>query len=79
LALGVNQEKHCEVYRGLFSSHIETSELDEIRAATNKSWVLGTSRFKDKIEELTARQVKPKARGDDRKSKKYNESKINRV
>ena len=80
LALGANQQERCEIYRGLFNSHIEARELDEIRNATNKSWVLGTSRFKERIEAMTARQAKPKGRGGDRKSKKYRErSEINRV
>ncbi|MDQ6968295.1 MAG: transposase [Mariprofundaceae bacterium] len=79
LALGDNQQERGKFYRGLFDSQIEARELNEIRDATNKSWVLGTSRFKDRIEALTARQVAPKGKGGDRKSKKYKENKINRV
>ncbi|MDX8390315.1 MAG: transposase [Mariprofundaceae bacterium] len=63
----------------LFASHIDSNKLDEIRESTNKSWVLGSSLFKESIEELTARQAQPKGRGGDRKSKKYKEKKINRV
>ena len=62
-----------------FPSHIESSELNEIREATNKSWVLGSDKFKERIEALTARQAQAKGRGGDRKSKKYQERKINRV
>jgi putative transposase len=53
---------------------ISKCELTEIRDATNKSWVLGTDRFKDDVAVLTVRQVKPKARGGDRKLKEYRES-----
>jgi putative transposase len=74
LNLGENQEERCSHYRELFNSHIDAHELNEIRETTNKSWVLGTDRFKESVEALTARQVKPKPRGGDRKSKKYHES-----
>ncbi len=79
LALGSTKFERSEVYKGLFASHIGSDKLDEIRHATNKSWVLGSGRFKDRIVALTKRQVEPKGRGGDRKSKKYQESKINRV
>ncbi|OIP99449.1 MAG: transposase [Zetaproteobacteria bacterium CG2_30_46_52] len=79
LALGLSADKRCEVYKDLFPSHIDSGELDEIRESTNKSWALGSSKFKERIEKLTARQAQPKGRGGDRKSKKYQESIINRV
>jgi putative transposase len=79
LALGLNTDERCEAYKGLFASHIASVQLDEIRESTNKSWVLGSSKFKEKIEELTARQVQPRGRGGDRKSEKYRNSRINRV
>jgi putative transposase len=79
LALGLSTDERCEAYKGLFDSHIESIQLDEIRESTNKSWVLGSSKFKERIEELTARQAQPRGRGGDRKSKKYRNSKINRV
>ncbi|PCI44273.1 MAG: transposase [Proteobacteria bacterium] len=73
LALGSDTEKRCETYKGLFADHIEPKELEEIREATNKSWVLGSGKFKDRVEALTARQTQPKERGGDRKSKQYRE------
>ncbi len=79
LALGSNEVERCEAYRALFASHTDSDIFNEIRHATNKSWVLGSGRFKDRIEELTNRQAVPKKRGGDRKSKKYRENKINRV
>jgi len=78
--LGQSIEERSGFYRALFDAHLDARDLDEIRDATNKSWVLGSDHFKDQIEALTARQAKPKARGGDRKSKKYREqNKIKRV
>lgn len=79
LKLGSNPKGRCEIYKELFSSHIESGEFDVIRNATNKSWVLSSSKFKERLEALTARQTQPKGRGGDRKSKKHIESKINRA
>lgn len=77
--LGKTDDERQKVYRQLFQTRIPEKTLDEIREATNKEWVLGNDRFKKKIEELTARQVEPRTRGGDRKSKKYHELRINRV
>lgn len=80
LKLGSSDDERHNNYRELFDAHIDARALTEIREATNKSWVLGTDRFKESVEALTARQTKPKARGGDRKSKKYREDiRINRV
>lgn len=80
VALGKNQCERSNAYKDMFANHIDSRELDEIRDATNKAWVLGSDRFKERIEELTSRQTKPKGRGGDRKSKKFRDSsEINRV
>jgi putative transposase len=79
LALDKDDEARRSAYRALFDCHIDMREIREIREATNKSWVLGSDRFKDEIEALTARQAKPKAKGGDRKSETYREgTRINR-
>ncbi|MES2206103.1 MAG: transposase [Pseudomonadota bacterium] len=75
-ALGNNPEQRQEVYRSLFNTHIDEKTLDEIRQATNKSWVLGNSYFKEKIEHQLNRRTTPLPKGGDRKSEAYN---INRV
>ena len=77
--LGGSPGERQKAYRQLFRTRLAESAVEEIREATNKSWVLGSDRFKAKIEKLTARQAAPKARGGDRKSKSYRKSKINRV
>jgi len=76
LQLGKNDAARQSSYRVLFDAHLEPRELDEIRNATNKSWVLGSDRFKERIEALTTRQAEPKPRGGDRKSKQYADSKL---
>jgi len=58
-------------YYALFSTHIPKAEIEEIRIATNKSWVLGNDRFKTKIAQLLNRQTQPKQRGGDRRSKTF--------
>ncbi len=77
--LGKTTEERQKSYRQLFRSRIAEKTLQEIRESTNKGWVLGGDRFKTKIEKLTSRQVKPKARGGDRRSQQFQESKNNRV
>ena len=65
--VGHDRAERCQAYRQLFKAHISDQVVDEIRAATNKSWVLGDSRFQEQIEALTARQATPKLRGGSRK------------
>lgn len=77
--LGKSPEERQKAYRQLFRTRISEMTLEEIREATNKAWVLGNDRFKAKIEKLTARQSRPKARGGDRKSEEYQDAQINRV
>jgi putative transposase len=80
LRLGTTQETRQQTYRELFKLHIREATLMGIREATNKAWVLGNDRFKQEIEAMTTRQVSPKARGGDRRSKEFrDDSKINRV
>jgi putative transposase len=74
--LGKTDEERQAAYRQLFKSHIPESSLDEIRDATNKAWVLGNERFKQRIQKQLERRVEPNAKGGDRKSEKF---RINRV
>ncbi len=79
-SLGGDDESRQANYSGLFANHIEKAELDEIRSATNKAWVLGNDRFKANIEKLLDRQVQAKPRGGDRRSKIFKKKRlINRV
>ncbi len=74
--LGKTDEERQAAYRQLFKHRIPENSLAEIREATNKAWVLGNDRFKQRIQAKLDRRVEPKARGGDRKSEKF---KINRV
>ncbi len=79
-ALSSDVKNRQEIYRSLFSSHISSKDLTEIRDMTNKSWVLGSDYFKQKIQLQLDRPVIPEAKGGDRKSKQYREKRaINRV
>lgn len=55
--LGKDNATCEEVYRALFKSRIAESTLEEISNATNKAWVLGNDRFRNKIEKIQARQA----------------------
>ena len=76
--LGQNSQHRCEAYRGLFDVEIPQKTIEEIREATNKSWVLGSDFFKEMIEDKINRPMNPKVKGGDRKSKVFKD-KINRV
>ena len=58
-------------YCALFKAHIPELELEEIRAATNREWVLGSDYFKDIISDKLERRVRPLPRGGDRRSKRF--------
>jgi putative transposase len=74
--LGKTDKARQAAYRALFRHHIPEKSITEIREATNKAWVLGNDRFKQRIQKQLERRVEPKARGGDRKSERF---KINRV
>jgi REP-associated tyrosine transposase len=80
LKLAETEDARQLAYRSLFNSPLNEKTLSEIRQATNKAWVLGSSHFKDKIEQQLNRRISPLAKGGDRKSAGYRENnKINRV
>lgn len=59
LELGTTGEVRQDAYRELFRYHVDDESLDDIRDALNHELVLGRSYFKDKIEAITNRQVRP--------------------
>lgn len=80
LRLGPNSEQRQIAYQALFKNPITEKTLAEIREASNKAWVLGSSQFKQVIEQKLNRRTEPLARGGDRKSGAYRRSlSINRV
>ena len=65
-------DAECQAaYRQLFKHRIPEASIAEIRKATNKAWVLGNDRFKQRIQGKLDRRVEPKAKGGDRKSEKF--------
>ncbi len=66
------------VYRTLFDTHIDSRTLENIRAATNKAWVLGDDRFREKIGRLLDRPMAPRPRGGDHCSEQFRE-KISKI
>lgn len=76
--LGNSGRLRCEAYRDLFNAAVPKETIEEIREATNKSWVLGSDFFKERIEAKINRPMNPRGKGGDRKSKAF-KAKINRV
>jgi putative transposase len=80
VGLAQTSEHRLVQYRALFENYISLTQIENIRDATNKSWVLGNDHFRHKIEQQLGRGLSPAAKGGDRKSVRYREqSKINRV
>jgi len=50
-------------YRELFRLHLDSDQVHAIRDALNQQLVLGRDDFKDKIEEMTNRQTRPRPLG----------------
>ena len=77
-SLGESKDARQAVYRKLFKRHLSENSITEIREATNKAWVLGNDRFKQRIKEHLGRRVEPKAkaRGGGRKSEQFNANRV---
>jgi len=67
--LGKSVKERCESYRALFDVEVPKKTIEEIRESTNKSWVLGSEYFKEKIADKINRPMNPRGRGDDRSLK----------
>jgi putative transposase len=74
-ALGTCASKRQAGYQRTFQDHIDNNTLAAIRESTQKGWALGDDRFKDEIEQLLHRRVRPLPRGGDRRSTAFRESK----
>lgn len=61
--LGRSAATRQSAYRQLFRGHLAKEDVDAIREATNKAWVLGNERFQKKIEVLTGRRAAQQSRG----------------
>jgi len=63
LALGDNVEERLSAYRALFDAHIDGKLTMKVRDCVNKGLALGNENFKDQIETLYKRRVKPALMG----------------
>jgi putative transposase len=61
--LGKTKASRREAYKALFKTHIEISELDEIRAAWQTGTPLGNDYFKEEIERKLNSKVGQARRG----------------
>jgi len=73
-ALASQKRERLQAYIQLFDQQIVEHTIQEIRDATNKSWVLGDAVFKRQIEEQLDRSCSPYQRGGDHESEKYKET-----
>ncbi|WP_277289726.1 hypothetical protein [Thalassolituus oleivorans] len=74
LALGKTSALRESAYRYLFQLQIPDMDVEAIRLATNKSWVLGSENFIEQFERRVGVAGKTAGHGGDRKSKGYKKS-----
>jgi len=65
--LGRSMSERLSAYKQLFLSAACEADIETIRENTNKAWVLGNDRFREKVELLTGRRTKSKPKGRPRK------------
>jgi len=63
LSMGSTDAIRQRAYRELFRSHVDDELIGDIRLAVNKGMALGNERFKDDIERLYNRRVRPARMG----------------
>lgn len=69
--LGNTASERQAAYRLLFRAHIPEMTLEAIRKSTNKAWLLGGDRFKQRMQKRLDRPVQSAGHGGDRKSEVY--------
>lgn len=59
--LSIHQDPHIRQasYRALFKHQLDSKIIDNIRQATNKGLAIGSEKFKDEIEQLTGKNMRP--------------------
>lgn len=67
LQLAATDIKRQEAYRQLFGVLLDDKQIESIRSAVNTGMALGSERFKDEIERLTYRRMRPDRPGPKRK------------
>ena len=74
--LGKTEEERQSRYCDLFNLYIPEGKLDEIREATNKAWVLGSSNFKKRMSKKVDRAVESMGQGGDRRTDKQKKHRV---
>ena len=62
-ALGNTDSARQSVYRAFFRTHVDDELIKDIRLAVNRGLALGGEMFKDEIERLYKRRVRPAKMG----------------
>ena len=57
--LGLTEEGRAEAYRELFKEEVSAKLIDEVRAATNGNYALGSERFRDEVSMMIGRRAAP--------------------
>jgi putative transposase len=68
LSLSKDETSRQAAYTALFKERLSQLELESVRAATNKVWVLGSEKFKNRVEKLSGRRTSPKPKGRPKKN-----------
>ncbi len=63
LSLGLDPGERLSHYRSLLSHQIDSTLIEEIRLNSNKCMAIGNDKFKDEMESITGRRLRPKKRG----------------
>jgi REP element-mobilizing transposase RayT len=63
LAIHPKEKTRQTYYQPLFKHHLDTKIIDDIRQATHKGMAIGNDKFKDEIEKLTGKSMRPKKLG----------------
>ena len=61
--LGRSSGERQAQYRQLFRAQLPKADVEAIRDSTNKAWVLGNDRFRQRIEDLSGRRSAPLPKG----------------
>lgn len=68
LALAARPAARAKAYRGLFQEALLPEFLDELRAATNGGWAMGSAKWRARVERVAKRRSAPLPRGRPRKA-----------
>lgn len=69
-ALGKSTAERAAAYRSLFTAHFDQVTVDQVRRASQTGMALGSDIFKDEIEKLSGRRMRPLMRGPKIKAQK---------